>query len=880
MILSRPIGIDLGTTNSAVAMLETNDRDLILCRDDQGRATTPSCVWSDPRTGEVVVGHLAYARRGTQPEPVRSIKRAMGTRITVALGGEKRSPVEISSLILGQLRRQMASELAGRATAGVRYDVTRAIVTVPAYFGLPAIEATRDAAQRAGITVTELLHEPTAAAIYYSWKHSLGDGVYLVYDLGGGTFDVSVLRRTAGDFLVLGISGDNFLGGDEFDHRLAEHLRQILAADQYDMDLDIAGDPSDALRFAHLVSVAETVKKALSERDTVTAQSAGQIRDRTGAPVVLEANITRATFESLIDDLLARTVDCAHQALAAATAKSGIGLGDVDHVLLVGGSTYVPAVVERVRTSFCRSGPPGGPRAACPEPIRDEPETAVALGAALRAAASGLWVADDDDRVRIWFRGAGATAKEHTVISGQVQPREPDPRLEGGRLVLTIGENEILAEAGLSGELRFAFAGVELEPDALNQFQLSLFDADGALVASVGRCIAQSADTRQAVGASLSTAVLAKSILLEGTDGDRLARTELLPEGTTLPTRAHFTFAVADGGGDVRLPIYQANRIIKELRTEVRGVAVGTPVDVVISCDEQVNIKVRVSVAGQLFEGTIEPPPPDGVPTTADIEQIDGEFWVAVERLDDEPAEADLRRRAYAKVRRDVEEARTAADHPKLIARVGDLSGLVRDARLAEPLRPPLVEFEADINTCLQSVVEAQTERPDLERSSLPLEIEKVRATARAAYRARDRQGYREAVRAVGALRRFLATVSPADDGRRHDEADVAVRAVMVRDELRDTMQFLVMHAIVSDRMDLFGPLQRILDEVQSLAAMTKSAPIDVVNRCQVLTTEAQRIYQQLSPDDKTGADLAGLVRIEAPGGADRGTGGRGLFDR
>lgn len=880
MIVTRPIGIDLGTTNSAVAMLDTDDRDLLLCHDDQGRATTPSCVWSNPKTGEVVIGHRAYARRGTAPEPISSIKRAMGTRITVPLGSELRSPPEVAALILAELRRQMEAELAGRATAGVRHEVGRAIVTVPAYFGLPAIEATREAAGLAGLQVTELLHEPTAAAIYYSWKHDLGDGVYLVYDLGGGTFDVSVLRRTAGDFLVLGISGDNFLGGDEFDRRLAEHLRTVLVADHYDMDLDIAGDPADAVRFSHLVSVAETVKKELSARDSVVASSAGGMRDKSGSQVVLEATLTRATFEALIDDLLDRTIACAHQALAAAQEKGGIGLADVDHVLLVGGSTYVPAVMERVRGAFCRDKGTRESRAACDQPIRDEPETAVALGAALRAAAAGLWVGDDDGQVRIWFRGAGATSKDRTIISGQVEPIRERLGLAGGRIVLSDADGGVLAEADLKDELRFAFPGVELEAGALNQFRLALYDARGTLVASIGRSIAQADDVRQAVGAHLSTAVLAKPIVLEGTDGDRLVRTVLLPDGTTLPTTARFTFAVAVDGGHVRLPIYQAGRIVKELSADVGAVSVGTPVDVEIACDEQVQITVRFSVAGRAFGGTIDPPPPDGVPSSHEVDTIDSEFEEVLGKLDDGQAEAGEFRRAYAGVRDDVDEARNAADHPKLIARVADLSALVREARLAEPLRPPLTELEADITACLTQFRQAQKEKGDLATSAIPAELGKVREKAKADYAARDRQNYDDAVRAVAAIQRFLTGVTRVKAAGGSTRVDVAAQAVMDLQELHELVQFLLVQAILSDRNDLFGQVQRMLSEHARLGSRVTSDPIEVVNRCRVLHTEAVRIYQQLSPEEAKGPDLGGLVRLGPQGGVDRGAVSRGLFDR
>jgi len=877
MILTRPIGIDLGTTNSAVAVLDPNERDLVLCHDEHGRPTTPSCVWWDARRQEPVVGHAAYVRKGAAPEPVSSIKRAMGTRMTVELGGP-RSPAQVSSEILRALRVQVEGELGRRAAEGMAYDVSRAIVTVPAYFGLPAIEATREAATLAGLDVTELLHEPTAAAIYYSWKHNLGDGVYLVYDLGGGTFDVSVLRRSAGDFLVLGISGDNFLGGDDFDRRLAEHLRRVLVADGYELDLDIAGDSADRLRFAQLVAVAETAKKGLSRDEEVLVQSAGMLRDQADVPVVIEALVTRATFESLIGDLLERTIACCDQALASAKEKADIGLGDVDHVLLVGGSTYVPAVVERVRRALCRDGKTTQARARCERPIRDEPETAVALGAALRAAAGGIGIGDEERRVRVWVRGSAATQRERTTIHGYIEPLQPGLNLAGGRLTLKRQGEGVLGDVELKGELRFAFPHVDLEPDALNDFELAVEDARGQLVATLARSIAQRADAPQPVTASLSTAVLPKPIVLEGIDAGRLVRTVLLPEGGTLPTTAHYTFAIGDAAGHVRLPIYQASRIIKELRADVGTVPVGTPVDLEITCDEQVRISVRFSVAGRSFGGSIDPPPPDDVPTRHEVDQIGRRFGAALDALDDTD---DTRRRLqslYDATLSDVEEARRAADYPKLIARVAVLEGLIREAKLALPLEPSLDELGAAITACEKLLTNAVKAKPDLPKSKIGAELAALRDKGAAAYRARESQAYDEVVHAVGAVHQFLGNVTRAG-ATNTPEVDTALQAFFALDETQQLIQAMAMQAAASKRSDLIPRLQRQLQEVDDLYEKVRTSPVDVVNRCQVLATELRRMYKELAPEEGVPEELKGLVTL-GPQAAAGSAVSRGLFDR
>ncbi len=877
MIITKTIGIDLGTTNSAVAMLEMNEQDLVLWKDKQGRSTTPSCVWCDPGTKDIVVGHRAYARKGTSPEPVSSVKRSMGAQMTVPLGDKQRTPSEISAYILRELKKQMETDLEHRSPDGLQYEVNRAIVTVPAYFGLPAIEATREAGKLAGLEVMELLHEPTAAAIYYSWKHNLGDGIYLVYDLGGGTFDVSILRRISGEFQVLGISGDNFLGGDEFDRRLAEHIRKLLAADDYDLDLDVDSDPEDRLRFNQLVTLAERAKKELSEKEEIILRDQGTLRDKSGLPVIVEIPISRTEFENLIDDLLERTLVSCEKALEKAYKKSEITIEDVDHILLVGGSTYVPAVLEKVKKAFCRNDTGNGkPRAAVETPIRDEPETAVAFGAALRAAASGLGISDDDRHVRLWFRGMGTTKREAATISGHIEPLREDLSLEGGLLRLIAADGGQLGEVKLDTEMRFVFSKVPIRAESLNDFRFEVWNSSGEMVAVLQRSIVHSKDQKQAVGRTLSTAVLSKPIVLEGTDGDRLIRRVLLAEGSSLPTRARFNFAVADPSGRIRLPIYQENRIVKELKTSVGEVPVGTPVEVEISCDEQVRIQVQFSINDHMFKGSIEPPPPDSVQTEYEIQGIDERFQEVLQRLEEEDAQR--LSEAYDRTRGDLNEARDGADYPKVIQRAADLEGLFREARLSEPLKPPLDVVENNFSSCLQLLPKALEVKPELAESSLKKDLETAMERSREAYRQRDRQTYEDASQVIGTAMQFLVGLTHESiTGDR--EVDSAVQALMALEQTRQLIRFLLINCLMSGRKDFFKDLTQHIEELKDLEEDVNVDPVGVLNRCRVLMTEAQRIHKQISPEEKHGADLEGLLRLgEQKHTPDLGASG-GLFD-
>ena len=240
-------------------------------------------------------------------------------------------------------------------------------MTVPAYFDQPQIDATREAAELAGLEVLGLLHEPTAAASYHCWRTATRDGTFLVYDLGGGTFDVSILRCTAGSFDVLGISGNTRLGGDDIDAALARRLQAMLRKD-WALDLAPEHDEEDRARFARLNAMAEGAKKALSEKHEYTLRENGVLVDKAGKPVYVETVLKRSELEEIAQPFIRRTFLHCHEAVARAEERAGISLADVDEVILAGGSTHMPLVRELVQRELCGdagSGPRAGERAKC-----------------------------------------------------------------------------------------------------------------------------------------------------------------------------------------------------------------------------------------------------------------------------------------------------------------------------------------------------------------------------------------------------------------------------------------------------------------------------------------------------------------------------------
>jgi molecular chaperone DnaK len=324
------IGIDLGTTNSCVAVLEGGAPEVIT--NSEGERITPSVV-AFTESGERLVGRLARRQAITNPtNTVASIKREMGTdhRVKINLEGKKTeySPEQISAMILQKMKQDAEAHLGGK--------VTKAVITVPAYFNDAQRQATKDAGSIAGLEVMRIINEPTAAALAYGLDKDK-DQTILVYDLGGGTFDVSILEIGDGVFDVLATDGDTRLGGDDFDQRVIDWLKDEF---RKDTGIDLSKDPSAMQR---LKDAAEAAKKELSSRMETTINLPYLTADASG-PKHLEKKLSRAKFEAMIDDYLQRTFSI----VDATLREAGKGPDTIDQVVLVGGSTRIPKVQQEI----------------------------------------------------------------------------------------------------------------------------------------------------------------------------------------------------------------------------------------------------------------------------------------------------------------------------------------------------------------------------------------------------------------------------------------------------------------------------------------------------------------------------------------------------
>ncbi|MBR3532512.1 MAG: molecular chaperone DnaK [Clostridiales bacterium] len=351
--MAKVIGIDLGTTNSCVAVMEGSET--VVIPNPEGNRTTPSVV-AFTKDGERLIGQVAKRQAVTNPDgTVQSIKREMGSDYKVSIGDKKYTPQEISAMILSKLKSD--------AEAYLGQPVTQAVITVPAYFTDSQRQATKDAGKIAGLEVLRIVNEPTAASLAYGLDKE-EDQKILVFDLGGGTFDVSILDISDGVFEVLATAGNNRLGGDDFDNKIVDYLvDSFKASDGVDLR-------NDRMAMQRLREAAEKAKIELSGVTSSNINLAYITADATG-PKHMDITLTRAKFDELTADLVQKTMDPVKRALSDAKLSTN----DINKILLVGGSTRIPAVQDAVKNYFGK------------DPFKGiNPDECVAIGAAIQAA--------------------------------------------------------------------------------------------------------------------------------------------------------------------------------------------------------------------------------------------------------------------------------------------------------------------------------------------------------------------------------------------------------------------------------------------------------------------------------------------------------------
>ena len=606
MKISKVVGIDLGTTNSVIALIGPDNKTILCSTDAQGRRTFPSAVVWDKRSGGLKAGQVAFNRRGTTPEPVTSIKRRMGdVNYRAQVGDREMSPIEVSAEILKEMKRQMQEYL--HKTPGCEdYVVDRAIVTIPAYFRSEAAEATAKAGALAGLEVVKTLQEPSSSSAYYCWKNNIEDGIFMVYDLGGGTFDVSIVRYAAGEADVLGIAGNNYLGGDTFDELLAKMLVETLQDEGYSLDL-APDDEKDAQRFTKLRLAAEVIKKALSDKMEYYHTHDGIFTDQEGATVNLAITVQRDEFESLIEPILQGTLDKCREALAEAESK-GVTLDMIDGVLLVGGSTHIPLIGEFVRKNFCDPALPSHTKAEAP--FHDDPDMAVGFGAAVSAMGFSAISIDDS-------AAESSGNKDADIFASEVQPAigiGGKSTVFGAVKVikgtLPTGMTAMVSKADGSFDKEFP-----IEEDG--KFKLSGLPAASedepylCRVEAGGKAVLSFRFNAAAATIQPPPTTLAHSLYVELLDisTGKLSRRALIEKGTNLPASRDYQFKTTQEYS-VKIKVYEDNtQLCSIVLPFENSVPIGSPVSVSLEIDEKSTKHVYATAAGESQDAYLEAPP-------------------------------------------------------------------------------------------------------------------------------------------------------------------------------------------------------------------------------------------------------------------------------
>lgn len=823
MKISKAVGIDLGTTNSVIAMIGRDNTEIVCRTDRSGRKTFPSVVAFDKKSDSLQAGAPAFAKRGTAADPIVSIKSHMGdSAFRASTGPVTLSPVEVASVILCEMKQQMQDYLA--ANGYEDHLVDRAVITIPAYFTSNAREATTKAAEEAGLKVAFTLQEPTAAVLFYAQKHGVEDGIFLVYDLGGGTLDVSVVKVEGGDVIVLGIAGNNYLGGDNFDDALARFLLDEITNDietGYDLEgFDPINDPDDRRRLIRLCLVAESIKKSLSLKDIHYEEFSNIFVDKAGAAVNLAMEITRTQFEDLIRPILDTTIDEVYQALDKVREDYQITLDMVDAVLLVGGSTHIPLVSEVIIERFTDPSLPQHTKQ--PVPLKYEPDMAVGYGAAIAAAGTGTSVLNEAARaILTGDPGAVASvARDALVITTTFRPGSGyagESVVKGtlsvlrGSLpgpvtaVVTRASGGFRKEYPVDIDGTFVFTGLPVSGDP-EPYSCEFVS---------GRSTIETATFDAAIrNAPEASVALSRTYFIETIGADGATKfVQLMRQGEALPLTREFEFATnEDNAYFAELRFFEERDFLKQVTiTFAKPVAPLTPVKLSLSCNLQSRFSARAEVEGVVTETQFEPSPPPPMPNKEDIDKAVKQARAKAQQI----PEAGKRLKTVHRIDHkatELEAAAAAGDAGKARDKLNELGKLADSVDVTKELAPSPEEFERLREKCEQANAESAKGGPQV-----ATEIQAAVNCGRQAYATEDQAKLSQAESDLTKILQLLQETGP------QTQPPVWLVVLMVAQEVLDYID------TVENRTDLPQAFRR---EQLSTADTDRSALRQAIRAC------------------------------------------------
>lgn len=577
MKIHKSFGLDLGTTNSTASVIKNGK--IIFAEEGRAKSKTIPSVLAVRRNNEEVVGSVAKNEWVIgNPNSKKSIKREMGKQVKYIIGKNEMSPEEISSRIIDYCKELLVQTV--HEDNNVIYD--KVVITVPAYFSLAQKDATRKAAELAGLEVQMLLEEPTSAAINFALQNDIENGIFFVFDLGGGTFDVSILEKTGNIPTVLAIAGNSYLGGDNFDYILARYFLDHLRSSGYNVD-DVEVDDQDS-KFRLLMFAAENVKKELSRSDSYSIYFPDVFKNNSGIELSID-DFTREQFEMLIKEKVEIDIinEC-EKALTILKEKNNMSLEDVTHIIMVGGSTKIPYVQEVIKKKYCVTS-------KLKELTIFEPDLSVSAGAGFIANSNGYILEDEINDVIVSIN-APYIIDESVYISGNLVKGE-------------ISEIGIIDDKG--EEKAAIIDGTFMIVASSSRFNNTCkytFYRDNENIAEI------SYGDNSAIDIIAPTPIQNEDIAIEIIDVEKgkIEKFPILVSGTYLPSETIEFFKINEYSKEkVILPVWEGTRKIFNFVIDLpKNVKIGSKISVKTSVDLISNISLDVELEGKKLEGRYE----------------------------------------------------------------------------------------------------------------------------------------------------------------------------------------------------------------------------------------------------------------------------------